>query len=234
MKLTPLFESLDRFRLLEEADLSRELLLVVHYLESFPKRLKAIDGYRAVKGFLTAHVHSKETFSSYRTNVERLLLWTLLVQKKPIFLLTHDDVRCFMNFCITPPTDWVGSVAKARYIRCGDRIALPTDTYIVNPNWRPFQVTIGKHDRKLAKEQGVEPRFAPYEMKQHSIEQAYGVCGRFFDWMAEEGLSSYANPFRGIKAEPRVRAISSGMKEKFFTPQQWDFVVETASANLHH
>lgn len=227
--LIPLFESHDRFLELNHNNLSQEQPVVISYLESFPGDLFALDGYRAVRSFLRSYEGNSATFNSYRTHVERLLLWTLLVCKKPLLEMTRQDGERFMEFCIKPPADWIGPVVKSRYQRAGGRTAKPTDTYTINPVWRPFFLTVKKPDLKLAKEQNKEPEVKPYKIKQDSIAQIFAVCGSFFQWAADEGLSNNANPIRAIKQKSKYKQrVVADEKAKSLTALQWSFVLETA------
>ncbi|MBV7547555.1 site-specific integrase [Pseudomonas sp. PDM26] len=227
--LIPLFESHDRFLELNHNNLSQEQPVVISYLESFPGDLCAIDGYRAVRSFLRSYEGISATFNSYRTHVERLLLWTLLVCKKPLLEMTRQDGERFMEFCIKPPIDWIGPVVKARYLRVGGRTPKPTDTYTINTQWRPFFLTVKKPDLKLAQEQNKEPEVKPYNMKQDSIAQIFAVCGSFFQWAADEGLSNNANPIRAIKQKSQYKQrVVAHEKAKSLTALQWSFVLETA------
>lgn len=227
--LIPLFESHDRFLELNHNNLSKEQPLVVSYLESFPEDLRALDGYRAVRSFLRSYEGNPATYNSYRTHVERLLLWTLLICKKPLLEMTRQDGERFMEFCLKPPPDWIGPVVKARYQRNGGRVAKDTDTYTVNPVWRPFFLTVKKPDLKLAQEQNREPDVKPYKMKQDSIAQIFAVCGSFFQWASDEGLSDSANPIRAIKQKSRYKQRVVGTeKAKSLSTLQWGYVLDTA------
>lgn len=227
--LIPLFESHDRFLELNHNNLSCEHPVVVSYLETFSEDLCAIDGYKAVRSFLRSYEGNTATYNSYRTHVERLLLWTLLVCKKPLLEMTRQDGERFMEFCITPPADWIGPVVKARYQRIGGRIAKDTDTYAVNPQWRPFFLTVKKPVLKLAEEQNKEPEVKPYKMKQDSIAQIFAVCGSFFQWASDEGLSENINPIRAIKQKSKYKQrVVADEKAKSLTALQWSFVLETA------
>lgn len=228
-KLIPLFESHDRFLELNHNNLAQEQPVVISYLASFPDDLSAIDGYRAVRSFLRSYEGNSATFNSYRTHVERLLLWTLLICKKPLLEMTRQDGERFMEFCIKPPVDWIGPVVKARYQRVGGRTPKPTDTFTVNTEWRPFFLTVKKPDLKLAQEQNKEPEVKPYRMKQDSIAQIFAVCGSFFQWAADEGLSNNANPIRAIKQKSKYKQrVVADEKAKALTVLQWSFVLETA------
>ncbi|WP_176247701.1 hypothetical protein [Pseudomonas sp. B15(2017)] len=148
----PLFEAYNRFRNLNFSRVIDELPLVSQYLFSFPSELKAQDGYLAVRGFLKSYSNNEATFNSYRTHVERLLLWSLLIAKKPLLELKRHDCESFLEFCLQPRPEWIGPVVKSRFTRVGGRKAAETDTYIINDKWRPFNVKIDKQIRKVAAE----------------------------------------------------------------------------------
>lgn len=96
----PLFDTYNRFRDLNFSRVSDELPVVSQYLFSFPSELKAQDGYLAVRGFLKSYSNNEATFNSYRTHVERLLLWSLLITKKPLLELKRHDCENFLEFCL--------------------------------------------------------------------------------------------------------------------------------------
>ncbi len=53
------------------------------YLDSFEPMVEAHKGYLAVRSFLRSFSDNSFTFTSYRTHVERMLLWSMLVKRKP-------------------------------------------------------------------------------------------------------------------------------------------------------
>lgn len=225
----PLFESHDRFLELNHNNLSCEQPAVINFLESFPIDLEAIDGYKAVRAFLRSYEGNTATFNSYRTHVERLLLWSLIVCKKPLLEMTRQDGERFMEFCIKPAPEWIGPVVKARFQRVGGRKAEETDTFSMNPEWRPFFFTTPKRAIKIAKEENREIEATPYKMAQDSIGQVFAVCGSFFQFATDEGLTNQANPIRAIKQKSKYKQRStSHVKAKSLTPLQWSFVLDTA------
>lgn len=124
--------------------------MVRGFLDGFSDELKVVEGYRAVRGFLKSYAGNEPTFNSYRTHVERLLLWSLLVAGKPLVELRRRDAEAFMEFCLNPPANWIGPVVKSRFIRVGGRKKLDTDSYIVNVQWWPFSHRVAKRERKIA------------------------------------------------------------------------------------
>jgi hypothetical protein len=130
----PLFDTYNRFRDLNFSRVSDELPVITQYLYSFPSELKTQDGCIAVRGFLKSYSNNEATFISYRTHVERLLLWSLLIAKKPLLELRRRDCENFLEFCLQPRLEWGGPVVKSRFTRVGGRKAAETDTYIINEN----------------------------------------------------------------------------------------------------
>lgn len=225
----PLFEAYDRFLELNHSNLSGELPAVLAYLKSFPEEVEAFEGYKAVRSFLRSYEGNTGTFNSYRTHVERLLLWSMLEAHKPLLSLTRQDGERFMEFCIQPPSSWIGPVVKSRFQRRGGRKAAPTDTYEVNPQWRPFFHTVSKRDVKLAQEKNQPVELQPYKMAQDSIAQIFAVCGSFFQFATDEGLTTLANPIRAIKQKSKYKQRETIVQNgRSLTPLQWNFVLETA------
>jgi site-specific recombinase XerD len=228
MRPQPLFESFDRFLDLHFMSMNSELPEVLGYLSSCAEPTRPLEGYQAVRGFLKSYAGNEATFTSYRTHVERLLLWTLLVARKPLLDLRRRDAEAFMEFCLNPPADWVGPVVKSRFVRAGGRKRLASDTYTANPAWRPFSVTVAKRERKIAAE-GVLPLPPPaYKMSQGSVAQVFAVCGSFFQHAIDEGLTE-VNPFRAVKQKSIYKQRNTvDVASRSLTQLQWTFVIETA------
>ncbi|MDT4819670.1 Tyrosine recombinase XerC [compost metagenome] len=224
----PLFETFDRFHDLNFHHLSGELPMVRDFLLDFPEASRAIEGYRAVRSFLKSYAGNEATFSSYRTHVERLLLWSLLIARKPLLDLRRRDAEAFMEFCLNPPADWIGPVVKSRFLRAGGRKKLESDTYLVNPEWRPFSVTIAKRERKIAAESVAALPSRAYRMSQGSVAQVFAVCGSFFQHAIDEGLTE-VNPFRAVKQKSIYKQRNTlDVASRSLTQLQWSYVIETA------
>ena len=224
----PLFETFDRFHDLNFHHLSGELPVVRDFLQDFPEASQAIEGYRAVRSFLKSYAGNEATFSSYRTHVERLLLWSLLIARKPLLDLRRRDAEAFMEFCLNPPADWIGPVVKSRFLRAGGRKKLESDTYLLNPEWRPFSLTIAKRERKIAAESVTALPSRAYRMSQGSVAQVFAVCGSFFQHAIDEGLTE-VNPFRAVKQKSIYKQRNTlDVASRSLTQLQWSYVIETA------
>ncbi len=226
----PLFDTYGRFQELNFQQLSAELPIVRDYLASFPAELQALDGYQAVRGFLKSYAGNETTFNSYRTHVERLLLWALLVVHKPLLELRRRDAEAFMEFCLRPPKDWVGPMVKSRFVRIGGRKKLESDSYQVNEAWRPFSVTVPKRNRSLTETGLQDITNRPYKMAQGSVAQVFAVCGSFFQHAIDEGLTE-VNPFRAVKQKSIYKQRNTlDVAGRSLTQLQWGYVIETAEA----
>lgn len=224
----PLFETFDRFHELNFLHLNGELPVVRGFLEGCADELQAVEGYRAVRGFLKSYAGNDATFNSYRTHVERLLLWSLLVAGKPLVELRRRDAEAFMEFCLNPPADWIGPVVKSRFLRVGGRKKLDTDSYVVNAQWRPFSHRVAKRERKIAEEAVTTLPSRPYRMSQGSVAQVFAVCGSFFQHAIDEGLTE-VNPFRAVKQKSIYKQRNTlDVASRSLTQLQWSYVIETA------
>jgi len=224
----PLFETFARFHELNFMQLSEELPAVRDYLQAFDEDLRAIEGYFAVRGFLKSYGGNEATYTSYRTHVERLLLWALLVAGKPLLDLRRRDAEAFMEFCLNPPAEWVGPVVKSRFVRIGGRKKLESDSHVLNPAWRPFSSTLAKRERKLATEAMGPLPSRPYRMSQGSVAQVFAVCGSFFQHAMDEGLTE-VNPFRAVKQKSIYKQRNTlNVASRSLTQLQWSYVIETA------
>ena len=226
----PLFDTYDRFHDLHFMNMTGERAAVTYFLSQCDEQTRPVESYQAVRGFLKSYAGNEATFTSYRTHVERLLLWALLIARKPLLDLRRRDAEAFMEFCLNPPADWVGPVVKSRFIRHGGRKALASDTYEANPAWRPFSVTIAKRERKIAAETMAELPPAAYKMSQGSVAQVFAVCGSFFQHAIDEGFTE-VNPFRAVKQKSIYKQRSTvDVASRSLTQLQWNFVIETAEA----
>lgn len=224
----PLFDTFECFHELNFLQLSNERSTVQEYLKTFDDSCRAIDSYLVVRSFLKSYAGNQSTFNSFRTHVERLLLWALIVARKPLLDLRRSDAEQFMEFCLNPPANWVGPMIKSRFKRIGGRKRLESDVYIVNPDWRPFSSTVSKRDRKLAT--GTMNDLVPgtYHMAQGSVAQVFAVCGSFFQHAMDEGLTE-ANPFRAIKQKSVYKQRNTlDVASRSLTEVQWSFVLDTA------
>ena len=197
------------------------------YLASFPPTLEAPRGYLAVRSFLRAFSDNAQTFSSYRIHIERLLLWSLLINQKPLNQLKRQDALDYLSFCRNPPRDWIGPVTRSRFVKNNDAQSALEEPVIPNPNWRPFNIKSSKpQTRPDGQEQVVMG--STYNAANGTINQVFSICSRFFEFMVEDGYA-VANPFRMIKKSGRNSDnVQDEGITRALTPLQWNYVLEAA------
>ncbi|MFR0713573.1 tyrosine-type recombinase/integrase [Enterobacterales bacterium BD_CKDN230030183-1A_HGKHYDSX7] len=218
----PLFNTYKQFINHDRDEPDPCLPLVMSYLRRFDAQLKAMEGFETVKGFLRSYASVEATFSSYRTHAERLLLWSLLIRNKPIMELRRVDAEAFLEFCMNPPSNWLGPVTRSRFLVGDDDSCLRP-----NPRWHPFSLSTANRTPDALHPQG-HATGALYQPSRGSISQVFSVCSSLYEYGIDEGLTS-TNPFRAIKQKARFKTSRSMMQTgRALTPLQWDFVLTTA------
>lgn len=240
---TPLFDTYEQFNALDFHSFAHEHPVVMEFLEAQPEAVDALESYRLVRLFLRQYNGFETTYRGYRTHIERMLLWAILVAKKPILELKLADAKDFIDFCQNPPSDWIGPVTKSRFIRVGGRATKKTDTLILNQEWKPFNWVVAKAARKQASENDLVLDEKQFKFNQASLNQLFNVGSSFYQFMCLEGIGE-TNPIKAIKQRNRFKNKSSEKdKEKpdpnqflsqdvgdahVLSPFQWEYVLEVA------
>ncbi|PWK49889.1 tyrosine-type recombinase/integrase [Pleionea mediterranea] len=97
--------------------------------------IDAHNDLEALNSWLEEFKDSPQTYRNYRKEIERLLLWSLLVLNKPFSSLSRDDLRAYEEFLVspTPTNQW-----------CGPRRPRHSD------EWRPFLGPLSESSRHQA------------------------------------------------------------------------------------
>ncbi|KWA84338.1 integrase [Burkholderia ubonensis] len=90
-------------------------------------QLAATDDLAALFAWLAQYADTPSTFSKYRREAERALLWAVFQLGKPLSSLTHEDLLAYERFLRNPqPTErWVLTGSGKKLARS-------------HPEWRPF------------------------------------------------------------------------------------------------
>ncbi len=165
--------------------------------------------------FLKAYDGSKATFNAYRREVERLLQWAHLIQKKSILILKREDIESYIAFCQNPPQQWIGIKKVPRFLnKEGFRIA--------NKNWRPFVVTVSK---ALQKQQPIS--IGDYELSQSALRDIFAILSSFYQFLIQEEQIEY-NPVQMIKQKSKfIRKKQGKDKIRRLSNTQWQYVLAT-------
>ncbi len=204
----PLFETLEKINDVPEC--------VKNYLNTLPVDACNSD-YTFVREFLKSYANSKDTFTAYRREVERLLHWTWLIAKKSLKELTRNDIRDYLQFAHSPPKQWIGTKIVNRFLEDHEQIR------IQNPAWRPFVVKVSKIDRR----HGKEPNRANYAMGNKSVEAIFAILSSMFTYLQQEEYLDI-NPVALIRQKKGyIQRQQTRKVTRKLSRIQWDFVINT-------
>ena len=206
----PLFDSLEHLDSMLDDQISRIKSLL-------PNNQQAITDYKHACFFLQAYRGSAETFKSYRREIERLLQWSWFIQEKAIKDLRRNDIEMFLEFCQSPPIDWIGVKQVPRFInQNGLRIA--------NSAWRPFVATINKK----AHRDGKTPDKNSYTFSQSALQAIFAILSSYFNFLEQEEYV-YGNPIAQIRQKSKFLRKRHGKKTiRRLSELQWIYIIETA------
>ena len=170
--------------------------------------------YDSSELFLKSYAGSADTFTAYRREVERLLQWSWLIEKKSIRELDRNDLRRYVEFANHPPLTWITTKAVSRFInQDGKRVP--------NPKWRPFVARIAKSQHK----QGETANPHNYHLTHTSLQALFSVLSTFFTFLQQEGYVTI-NPVQLIRQKSRFLQKQQSQKvTRRLSTLQWETVI---------
>jgi len=200
---TPLFDTQDN---LTEQELPEAITLPF-----------AADDYQILKDFLLQYTGSRDTYTAYRREAERLAQWSWFVSSKSLLELRRPDIEAYIAFCQSPPNAWIGIKKVARFIK-RDAKRIP------NPDWRLFVATT----KKSATKDGNKPEASDYQFSQKALQSLFIANSSFYNYLIREGISEI-NPVSQIRQKSKfLRKQQNKRQIRRLTSLQWEFVIETA------
>ncbi|MGO3987215.1 site-specific integrase [Pseudomonas sp. SAS7] len=228
----PIFEGYETF-IDQDFSLSEPSMPCVRkYIESFDPAVEAGKGYLLARDFLRAFSDNGLTFTSYRTHVERLLLWSMIVKRKPFSQIKRQDAEEYLDFCRNPPEEWIGPIVRGRFVASDHSESAWEDPVMHNDKWRPFSMKVSKasHAGEELTQCSIDEAKQKYTASQGTINQVFSICSRFYEHLVENG-SVGGNPFRLIKKKGKNRSTPQDEgSHRALTPLQWDYVLDTAES----
>jgi len=181
------------------------------------KLVFASNDFDAARTFLKEYDDNQATFNSYRREVERLLQWSWLIQKKSIFNLRREDIESYFDFCKKPPKSWIGIAKVARFIE-------KNGTRIQNPAWRPFVATVSK----AAVVNGENPNIKNYKSSEKTFREIFAITSSFYNFLIQEKYTEI-NPLLQIRQKSKYFRKRQGKTTiRRLGELQWDTVIEVA------
>lgn len=161
--------------------------------------------YQCARSFLLAYKNNKETFKTYRREIERFLQWAWLIQQKSILKLKREDIEAFITFCQKPPKSWIGSNQVPRFITKGGLEQF-------NPKWRPFVKEATKPGN--------------FSLSQAAIKIIFSTLSSFYNFLIQEE-STVTNPVNLIKQKSTIiRKRQAAAPIRRLSQDQWSYVIK--------
>ena len=205
----PLFDTLEHINAIPEC--------ITHYIESLSLPA-AKKEFTLCMEFLKSYANSKDTFTSYRRETERLLHFSWLVIKKSIKEISRNDIRDYLQFVNTPPKSWIATKIVNRFLEDPNHLRTP------NPLWRPFVVKVSK----IAYSHGKKPNKTQYQLSNKSIEAIFAVLSSFFTYLQQEEYLE-ANPVALIRQKKGyIQRQQTRKVTRKLSKLQWLYVINTA------
>ena len=187
----------------------------------------AVKDYEISLKFLCSYRGSKQTFGSYRRDIERLIQWSWFVREKSILKLTREDIEALIEFCIKPYKKWIGLKKVARFTS-------ENGLRIPNTEWHPFEASLSKKDIKA----GGKPTKEDYLFSQKSLKVLFAVLSSFYNYCLQDEIVR-ANPMALIRQKSKfLRRESTTPVIRRLSDKQWQMVIylakEKAKKNRSH
>lgn len=189
---------------------------VSNYLESLSIPC-AKQEYQLCLEFLKSYANSKDTYTAYRRETERLIHWSWLICKKALKDISRNDIRDYLQFVGSPPKTWMSTKIVDRFI---DVEGLRQQ----NPAWRPFVAKVSK----VARRHGKEANKNNYQLGNKSIEAIFAVLSSMFTYLQQEEYTD-VNPIALIRQKKGyIQRQQTRKVTRKLSKLQWMEVITTA------
>ncbi len=173
--------------------------------------------YEHARNFLFHYRGSQATFNAYRREIERFLQWCWLIQKKSLNKINRMEFEAFIEFCQSPPTQWIGTEHVDRFIE-KDGLRLP------HPKWKPFVASVSKK----AFREGQTPNVKAYSLSNSSIQAIFSILNSFYQYLEQEEYT-FGNPIARIRQKSKyIRKRQQKAPIRRLSELQWAYLIETA------
>ncbi len=174
--------------------------------------------YELAYYFLKAYQGSTDTFTAYRREVEKLLQWLWLHEKRLIKNTKREHIQDYIKFIQSPPLPWIGTKTVHRFISHAD------GKRSFNPDWRLFVVK----QSKLKTKEGRTLERKSFVLSNNSIQSVFATLSSFFTFLMQEEYLE-ANPIALLRQKKQMLQRQHEHKvTRKLSNLQWKFVVDIA------
>lgn len=142
-----------------------------------PCRIQATHDLDAIKSWLALKDDNAKTYQAYKKELERLLLWAVLVRGKPLSSLNTDDCRAYIRFLKTLST------ADSQWVT----LQPANKSY---GKWKPFYYRPKKSGLEPESEQPDLPQLV---LSPKSINYAKTVIASCLEWLVKQNYLKHNN-----------------------------------------
>lgn len=155
---------------------------------------------------------SEHTFTRFRNETERFLLWVFLFKEKPMEQLRKADILEYADFCWQPPVSWICTANHEKFV-------FHSGYYTQSPLWSPFKL-------QLPKKTHVDqvPDKKKYKPSQQTLVASFTAIIAFYKYLMNEEYL-YGNPAQIAKPDCRHFIKDAQVKEvRRLSEVQWQYV----------
>ncbi|MCW8128555.1 tyrosine-type recombinase/integrase [Microbulbifer halophilus] len=164
----------------------------------------------------TGRNKSEHTFTRFRNETERFLLWVFLIKGVPMERLRKADILEYADFCWQPPVSWICLTNHEKFL-------LNNGCYIQNKEWAPYRLKLPKNTGRDS-----EADKKKYRPSQQTLTATFTSIIAFYKYLMNEEYL-YGNPAQIAKADCRHFIRDSQVKEiRRLTGEQWQYVFDVA------
>jgi site-specific recombinase XerD len=158
---------------------------------------------------------SQHTYTRFRSEVEKFLLWSMLIKEQPCDQHRKADILEYADFCWKPPQSWISLTSNEKFQPQGD------GTYTQNPAWLPFRMVVPKGDNS-------KPDKKKYRPSQQTLQAMFTAIVAFYKYLMDEE-HSLGNPAQLAKKDCRYFIKDAQVKDvKRLSEDQWHFLLDVA------
>ncbi|ABD81228.1 tyrosine-type recombinase/integrase [Saccharophagus degradans] len=159
---------------------------------------------------------SEHTFTRFRSETERFLLWVFLFKFKPMEQLRKADILEYADFCWQPPVSWICTANHEKFV-------FHSGHYTQNPLWAPFKLQLPK---KASDDQILDKK--KYKPSQQTLAAMFTAVIAFYKFLMNEEYL-YGNPAQIAKSDCRHFIKDAQVKEiRRLSESQWQYVFNVA------
>ena len=159
---------------------------------------------------------SEHTYTRFRNEVERFLLWAFLIKKTPIQELRKTDILEYADFCWQPPPSWMCHANHEKFMD-------DNGYFRQNPEWAPFKMQAPKNSTS-----DKIPDKKKYKPSQQTLVAMFTAVIAFYKYLMNEE-HVYGNPAQIAKADCRHFIKDAQVKEvRRLSEMQWQYVLNIA------